>query len=101
MFIGEERVPFDTLVPFIPRVPSPSDVFPAKIQTGGTTLVLTEILDFSLEEESVVNSDDDDIPTLAAVATYMRRDLHRNKDFYENVLPTYRIDEFKSHFRMT
>ena len=37
MFIGEERVPFDTLVPFIPRVPSPSDVFPAKIQNGGTT----------------------------------------------------------------
>ena len=63
-------------------------------------LVLNEILDFSLEEESVVNSDDD-IPILAAVATYMRRDLHRNKDFYENVLPTYRIDEFKSHFRMT
>ena len=25
MFIGEERVPFDTLVPFIPRLPSPSD----------------------------------------------------------------------------
>ena len=37
MFIGEERVPFDTLVPFIPRLPSPSDVFPAKIQNGGTT----------------------------------------------------------------
>ena len=32
MFIGEERVPFDTHVPFIP-IPS-SDVFPAKIQNG-------------------------------------------------------------------
>ena len=101
MFIGEECVPFDTLVPFIPRLPSPSDVFPAKIQKAEQLLVLNEILDFSLEEESVVNSDDDDIPNLAAVATYMRRDLHRNKDFYENVLPTCRIDEFKSHFRMT
>ena len=25
MFIGEGRVPFDTLVPFISRLPSPSD----------------------------------------------------------------------------
>jgi len=40
MIIGEGRVPFDTLVPFIPRVPSPSDVFPAKIQNGGTTVVV-------------------------------------------------------------
>ena len=31
----------------------------------------------------------------------MRRDLHRNKGFYENILPAYTIDEFKSHFRMT
>ena len=39
-------------------------------------LVLNEILDFSLEEDSVVvNSDDDDIPTLAAIATYMRREI--------------------------
>ena len=75
--------------------------FPPKYKMVEQLLVLNEILDFSLEEESVVNSDDDDIPTLAAVATYMRRDLHRNKDFYENVLPTCRIDEFKSHFRMT
>ena len=54
-----------------------------------------------MEEESLVNSDDDFIPILTAVATYMRRDLHRNKDFYENILPAYTIDEFKSHFRMT
>lgn len=51
-------------------------------------LLLNEMLDFSLEEESsLVNSDDDDIPILAAVATYMRSDLHRNKGFYENILP--------------
>ena len=58
--------------------------FQPKYKLAEQLLVLNEILDFSLEEESVVNSDDD-IPTLAAVATYMRRDLHRNKDFYENV----------------
>ena len=64
-------------------------------------LLLNKMLDFSLEEESLVYSDDDDIPILAAVATYMRRPLHRNKDFYENILLAYTIDEFKSHFRMT
>ena len=97
MFIGERRVPFDTLVPFIPRLPSPSDVFPAKYKMAAQ-LLLNEMLDFSLEEESsLVNSDDDDdIPILAAVATYMRSDLHRNKGFYENILPVYTIDEFKS-----
>ena len=40
MFIGEGRVPFDTIIPFIPRLSSPSDVFPAKIQNGGTTVVV-------------------------------------------------------------
>ena len=40
MLIGEGRVPFDTLVPFIPRPLSPSDVYPAKIQNGGTTVVV-------------------------------------------------------------
>ena len=64
-------------------------------------MLLNEMLDFSLEEESLVNSDDDDITILAAVATYMRRDLHRNKGFCENILPAYAIYEFKSHFRMT
>ena len=44
-------------------------------------LLLHEMLDFSLEEEGLVNSDDDDIPILAAVATYMRCDLHRNIGF--------------------
>ena len=40
MFIGERRVPFDTVVPFIPKLPSPSAVFPTKIQNGGTTFVV-------------------------------------------------------------
>ena len=61
------------------------------------------MLDFSLEEECLVNSDDDGIPFLAAVATYMRRHLPRNKGFYENILLACKltIDEFKSQFRMT
>ena len=40
--IGEERVPFVTLVPFIPRLPSPSDLFPARIQNGDKLLLLNE-----------------------------------------------------------
>ena len=42
-------------------------------------------------------------PFQAAVATYMRRHLFRNKGFYENILLAYEltIDEFKSYFRMT
>ena len=68
MFIGEGRVPFDTLIPFIPRLPSPSDVFPAKIQNGGTTVVVIErnasLLAISLEEESLVYADDDDDITI-------------------------------------
>ena len=64
-------------------------------------LLLNEMVDFSLEEESLVNSDDDGIPILAAVATHMRCNLYRNKGFYENILPAYTIDEFKSHFKIT
>ena len=71
--------------PIHPRLPSPSDVFPAKIQNGGTTVIVERMLDFSLEDEVLFNSDDDDIPFLAAVATYMRRHLPRNKGFYENI----------------
>ena len=89
MFIGEGRDPFDTLVPFISRLPSPSDVFPAKIQNGGRTVVVERngMLGFSLAEESLVNSDDEDIPILAAATICMRRDLHRNKGCCENILP--------------
>ena len=81
MFIGEGRVPFDTVVPFIPRLPSPSNVFPLKYKMAAQFFLSNEKLDFSLEEESLVNADDDFIPILTTVATYMRRDLHRNQGF--------------------
>ena len=61
------------------------------------------MLDFSLEDEGLFNSDDDGIPFLPGFATYMRRHLTTNKGFYENILLAYKltIDEFKSHLRMT
>ena len=77
--------------PIHPRLPSPSDVFPAKIENGGTTVIVEWMLDFSLEDEGLFNSDDDDIPFLAAVTTYMRRHLPRNKGFYENILLAYKL----------
>ena len=49
-------------------------------------LLLSEMLDLSLEEESLDNSDDAFIIILAVVAAYRRRDLHGNKGFYENIL---------------
>lgn len=65
-------------------------------------LALHEVLEFSVEEEGLMNSEDDcEINILAAVATFMRRKLHRNEGYFEFALPTYSIDEFKSHFRMT
>ena len=55
--------------------------FPPKYKMAAQLFLSNEKLDFSLEEESLVNSDDGFIPILAAVAAYMRRDLHRNQDF--------------------
>ena len=63
-------------------------------------LILNEIEELSMEEESLINSeDDDDTPILAAVATYMGRDLHRNQGYFENILPLYSIDEFTTIYK--
>lgn len=64
-------------------------------------LMLHESLEFSIDEEGVINSVDDvEMNILSAVATFMRRNLIRNQGYYECSLPAYSIDEFKSHFRM-
>ena len=85
MLIAERRVPFDTLVPFIPGSLHRFMYFPPKYKMAAQLLLLNEMLDFSLEEECLVNSDDDDISFLAAVETYTRCHLPRNKGFYENI----------------
>ena len=59
------------------------------------------MLDISLKKRVSLIQNDDDSPILAAVATYMTRDLHRNKSCYEKTLPAFTIDEFKSLFRVT
>ena len=59
-------------------------------------LMLHESLEFSIDEESVMNSEDDgEMNILSAVATFMRRNLIRNQGYYECSLPANSIDEFK------
>ena len=102
MLIGERRVPFDTLVSFIPgSLHGPMYLPPKYKMAAQCTVIVERMLDFSLEDEGPFNSDDDGIPFVAGVATYMRRHLPRNKGFYENIFASLTIDEFKSHFRMT
>ena len=54
------------------------------------------------EEEILIDSDDEEeICVIAATSIFMRRDLNRIYGFCDVIVPTYSIDEFKSHFRMT
>lgn len=101
MFIGEGRVPFDTVVPFIPRVPSPSDVFPAKIQNGGTTFVVERKA--GLLFGRIVSL----IQMMISFLSWRRLQPIRGaiftdiKVFNENILPAYTVDQFESQFSMT
>ena len=45
--------------------------------------------------------DEEEICVIAATSIFMRRDLNRNYGFCDVIVPTYSIDEFKSHFQMT
>lgn len=45
--------------------------------------------------------DSDEVIVLSAVCCFMRRNLTRIKDYFEQTLPKYLPDEFKHHFRMT
>ena len=52
-------------------------------------LWLNEIVEsvFGRRESREFKKNFDDIAILATIATYMRRDLHQNQGFYENILP--------------
>ena len=53
------------------------------------------------EEEMLIDSDDEEeICVIAATFIFMRQDLNRNYGFCDVIVPTYSIDELKSHFRM-
>lgn len=73
---------------------------PRKFKMAAQMLMLHESLEFSIDEESVMNSEDDgEMNILSAVATFMRRNLIRNQGYYECSLPAYSIDEFKKNFK--
>ena len=65
---------------------------------------LVTILHELVDEEVEISfgfDEEEDINVLVARSTFMRRKLNRNDAFFEVVVPTYSVDEFKSHFRMT
>jgi len=45
--------------------------------------------------------EDGEFHLISAAAAFMKRDLKRIVGFREVVVPSYAIDEFRSHFRMT
>ena len=45
--------------------------------------------------------EDGEFHLISAAAAFMKRDLKRIAGFFEAVVPSYAIDEFRSHFRMT
>ena len=56
--------------------------FPRKFKMAAQMLMLHESLEFSIDEESVMNSEDDgEMNMLSAVATFMRRNLIRNQGY--------------------
>ena len=60
--------------------------------------ILHELVD---EEVEISFGFDEEEDVLVAGSTFMKRKLNRNDAFFEVVIPTYSVDEFKSHFRMT
>jgi len=64
-------------------------------------VVLYEIIDVSIVEELPLDEEDGEFHLLSAAAAFMKRDLKRTAHFCEVVVPSYAIDEFRWHFRMT
>ena len=64
MFIGEGRVPFDTLVPFIPIQGSLHHPMYFTPKYKMATVIVERNARFLFEEENLDNSDDGDIPIL-------------------------------------
>jgi len=64
-------------------------------------VVLYEVIDASIDEELPLDEEDGDFHLISATAAFMNSDLKRITAFCEFVVPSYAIDEFRSHFRMT
>jgi len=65
-------------------------------------VVLNDVIDASIDEELPLDYEEDgEFHIIPATAAFMKRDLKRIVGFREVVVPSYAIDEFRSHFRMT
>ena len=63
---------------------------------------MSEALDASIDEELLLDhEEDEEFQVIAATSAFMKRELKRNVGFCEVVVPSYSIEEFKSHFHMT
>jgi len=93
-------------VPFVHRTLSVASlnlprIFKMEANEAHQMLFLCEMWEVSIEEESLINSEDDAVDIFSATSTFMRRNLQRTEGYFEHVLPGYSLDGFKSHFRMT
>ena len=50
---------------------------------------------------TILDTNDDDVILLAAVACFMRRESSRVNGYFEVTIPGYLSGEFENHFRMT
>jgi len=64
-------------------------------------LFLCGMFQVSTEGESLINSEDDAVDIFSVASTFMRWNLQQTEGYFEQALPGYSLDEFKSHFQMT
>ena len=84
--------------PNLPKEPRTSlDIF----KMAAELVLLSEAVDASNDEELLLDhEEDEEFQVIAATSAFMKRELKRNVGFCEVVVPSYSIEEFKSHFRM-
>ena len=71
-----------------------------KMADVGSLLFVLELLE-DFEFTNDIMDDDDDIVVFGVVSCFMRRNLTRISDYFEQTVPSYLPDEFRQHFRMT
>ena len=69
-----------------------------RFEYGGTAQLL--FIDELFKDDLNMMEDEDDTIVFSAISTFMRKDLQRNENFCEAVLPRFSLDEFRGHFRM-
>ena len=103
--VWEKRVPFVTSHLRSQALSVASLNLPRKFKMEANEahlmLFLCEMLEVSIEEESLINSEDDAVDIFSAASTFMRRNLQRTEGYCEHALAGYSLDEFKGHLRIT